>query len=155
MTKQAITIAVLIACSTSLLAQWPKFKEAGVPRDAEGRVLMEGRTPRTADNKPDLSGDWIRADRDPLPSELAGVVTARDGNTVRVRFDDGTVELRPANLIRQFDWRAGSHVECRFTDGNWYGATITRLAEDGLTMSVRYDDGDVQNTNTGRCRVAN
>ena len=43
---------------------------------------MDGRVPRTADGKPDLSGDWIRADRDPLPQELAGVVTAR-GETTR------------------------------------------------------------------------
>ena len=75
-------IAVLIACSTSLLAQWPKFKEAGVPRDAQGGAVTDGRTPRTSDGKPDLSGDWMRADRDPLPQELAGVVTAR-GETNR------------------------------------------------------------------------
>src|SRR5438045_9643637 len=43
---------------------------------------MEGRTPRMPDGKPDLSGDWVRADRDPLPQELAGVVTAR-GETSR------------------------------------------------------------------------
>jgi hypothetical protein len=79
---QALAITALIACSTSLVAQWPKFTETGVPRDAQGRVLADARPPRTADNKPDLSGDWIRADRDPLPSELAGVVTAR-GQTTR------------------------------------------------------------------------
>src|SRR2546428_2980223 len=69
-------IAALIACSSSLFAQWPKFKEAGVQRDAQGRVLMDGQTPRTPDGKPDLSGNWLRADRDPLPQELVGVVTA-------------------------------------------------------------------------------
>src|SRR5437868_14415673 len=78
----AAGIAVLILYSSSLWAQWPKYKEAGAPRDAGGRVLMEGRTPRTPDGKPDLSGDWVRADRDPLPQELAGVVTAR-GETTR------------------------------------------------------------------------
>jgi hypothetical protein len=75
-------MAALLAYSNSLLAQWPKYREPGVPRDDQGRVLMEGRTPLTADGKPDLSGDWIRADRDPLPQELAGVVTAR-GETNR------------------------------------------------------------------------
>jgi hypothetical protein len=43
---------------------------------------MDGRTPRTPDGKPDLTGNWVRADRDPLPQELAGVVTAR-GETTR------------------------------------------------------------------------
>jgi len=82
MKMPAAGIALLFACSSSLFAQWPKYKEPGVPRDAEGRVQMDGRTPRTPDGKPDLSGDWVRADRDPLPQELAGVVTAR-GETNR------------------------------------------------------------------------
>lgn len=99
-------------------------------------------------------GDWVLSQWRGSSQYFPGVVTARDGNTVTVRFDDNTVERRPANLVRPFDWRAGSHVECRFTDGEWYGATITRIASDGYTMSVRYDDGDTQNTNTGRCRVA-
>jgi hypothetical protein len=75
-------IVVMIASSIAVSAQWPKYQEPGVPRDAEGHVLMDGRTPRTADGKPDLSGDWVRADRDPLPQELAGVVTGR-GETNR------------------------------------------------------------------------
>ena len=78
----ASATAVLIAFSSSLWAQWPKYKEPGVPRDAQGRVLVEAPPPRTADGKPDLSGNWLRADRDPLPQELAGVVTAR-GETNR------------------------------------------------------------------------
>ena len=82
MRKHAIALAVSIACSSSLAAQWPKYKEANVPRDAQGRVRMDAAPPRGADGKPDLSGDWIRADRDPLPQELAGVVTAR-GETTR------------------------------------------------------------------------
>lgn len=99
-------------------------------------------------------GDWVLSQWRGSDQYFPGVVTAREGNTVVVRFDDGAVERRPANLLRPFDWRAGSRVECRFTDGNWYGARITRIASDGTTLSVRYDDGDVQNTNTGRCRVA-
>ncbi len=85
------TIALLVACSTSLFAQWPKYKEAGIPRDAEGRALMDGRAPRTPDGKPDLSGDWMRADRDPLPQELAGIASAR-GETNR----GGVAVERPA-----------------------------------------------------------
>jgi hypothetical protein len=82
MKMHSAAIVLLIACSGSLLAQWPKYKQPGVPRDAEGRVLMDGRTPRTPDGKPDLSGNWVRADRDPVPQELVGVVTAR-GETTR------------------------------------------------------------------------
>jgi hypothetical protein len=72
-------IAFVLACSASIAAQWPKFPEAGVPRDAKGGVLMDAATPKTADGRPDLSGNWMRADRDPLPSELAGIVGDRPG----------------------------------------------------------------------------
>lgn len=82
MKTQVAAIAALLASSGSLLAQWPKFTEAGIPRDAQGRVQIEGRAPRTADGKPDLSGDWVRGDRDPLPSELAGIASGR-GETTR------------------------------------------------------------------------
>jgi hypothetical protein len=77
-------IAALIVFPSSLQAQWPKFKQPGVPRDAEGHVVMDGKVPRTPDGKPDFSGVWMRADRDPLPQELAGVVAAR-GQTDRDR----------------------------------------------------------------------
>jgi len=82
MKMPAALIALLIGCSSSLSAQWPKYQESGVPRDGQGGVLMEGRTQRTPDGKPDLTGDWVRADRDPLPQELVGVVTPR-GETNR------------------------------------------------------------------------
>jgi hypothetical protein len=78
----ASATALLIAFSSFLWAQWAQYKEPGVPRDAQGRVLVEAPPPRTAEGKPDLSGNWLRADHDPLPQELAGVVTAR-GETNR------------------------------------------------------------------------
>jgi len=66
-------VVLLLACSVSLSAQWPKFRDAGVPRDAQGRVRIDAPPPRGADGKPDLSGNWLRADPEPLPSELAGL----------------------------------------------------------------------------------
>ena len=41
-----------------LSAQWPRHKEAGAPRTADGKVNMSAPAPRTPDGKPDLSGVW-------------------------------------------------------------------------------------------------
>ena len=98
------------------------------------------------------AGDWVLAQWQGGSDWYPGVVMARSGNQVTIRYDDGTSEVRPINQVRRYDWRVGSGVTCRFTDGLWYHATITGMAEDGLTISVRYDDGDTQVTNTGRCR---
>ena len=66
-------VAVMFVHSISHSAQWPKYEERGVPRDAQGGVSTDGPTPRTPDGKPDFSGDWLRADREPPPAELAGI----------------------------------------------------------------------------------
>ena len=82
-----------------------------------------------------------------------GVVESVSGNQVTIRYDDGTRETRPANQVRPYDWRVGTHVSCLWTDGNWYRATITAMDPGGLEIDVLYEDGDRQRTQTGRCRV--
>jgi len=79
-TKRTISMAaaLLVMGSVSLSAQWGTFQDASVPRDEKGMVRMDAPAPRTPDGKPDLSGNWLRADREPLPSELAGLFSQRD-----------------------------------------------------------------------------
>lgn len=98
-------------------------------------------------------GDWVLAPWQDEPYQYPGVVAARSGVAVTIRFDDGTTETRHVNEIWPFDWVQGTFVQCRWTDGYFYNATILYMGSDGYTMRVRYDDdGVVQDTNTGHCR---
>jgi hypothetical protein len=97
-------------------------------------------------------GDWVLAQWQGGSEWYPGVVQNHVGNQVTILYDDGTRETRPANQVRPYNWHVGSRVVCRFSNGIWYDARITAMAEDGLTISVLYDDGDSEVTQTGRCR---
>ena len=97
-------------------------------------------------------GDWVLSQWRGSSQYFPGVIQSRHGDLLNIRFDDGTVDAVPVNRVRPYNWQVGSRVECRWTDGSWYGAVITRMGNDGSSIQVRYDDGEVQNTATGRCR---
>jgi hypothetical protein len=97
-------------------------------------------------------GAWVLGQWHGGSDWYPGVVVAHVGNQVTIRYDDGTRETRPENQVRPYDWRVGSRIVCLFTDMHWYDATITAMDPGGLLISVRYDDGDTQITQTGRCR---
>ena len=56
--RLAGAIAICVAVSSSLNAQWPSYPTPGVPRTPDGKPILDGPPPRTPDGKVDFSGVW-------------------------------------------------------------------------------------------------
>ena len=96
-------------------------------------------------------GDWVLAKYRNGAYYFPGIVASQVGDQVTITYDDGDKETLPSNLVKPYNWRIGSRVECNWKGGGeWYAGRITALG--GNTLSIAYDDGDKEKTTTGKCR---
>jgi len=97
------------------------------------------------------AGDWVLAKWKNGAHWFPGVIQSVSGDKLVIAYDDGDRETLYVSSVRPYDWKIGSKVECNFKNaGKWYPGRITALS--GASVSIAYDDGDKENTKTGRCR---
>lgn len=101
------------------------------------------------------SGDWVLARWKNGDYWYPAVVQGQKGVFVTITYDDGTKDVLAESLVKRYDWAVGSKIACVWaSDGKYYAATITNMGNDGTTLIIRYTDGTVERTNTGKCRSA-
>ncbi len=98
-------------------------------------------------------GDWVLGQWRGGDYWFPGVIESRSENSVTIVYDDGTRETLGLHLIRPYNWKEGTKIECRWKNGKeWYAGRITRVSKDGTTIDVLYNDGDRETLPTGGCR---
>jgi len=82
-----------------------------------------------------------------------GVVQEAVGGFVTIAYDDGDRESLPETQVKPYDWEPGARIHAIWSgNGQWYDATIIEAHANGSNLTVRFDDGIVEDTVTGRCR---
>ena len=98
-------------------------------------------------------GDWVLSYYQGGPYLYPAVVQSVSGSRVTLLWDDGTVSEVNRTDVRPYNWRVGTAISCKWTDGLYYPARIDRIGSDGTTLDVIWtEEGTTSRTNTGACR---
>ena len=100
----ACVVAIVSATPAIVVAQWPRYIAADVPKTADGKPNLSAPTPRMPDGKPDLSGLWQNG-----PTGLGGAPSSDPNAPPAATFFNvganikGGLPLRPwaADLLKQ------------------------------------------------------
>lgn len=96
-------------------------------------------------------GEWVLGQWKGGEYWYPGVVENASKSRVTIRYDDGDVDTRPINQVKEYDWAVGDKVECNYRGGGtWYKGRIAAL--NGGSIRIDYNDGDKEKTKTGMCR---
>jgi PAS domain-containing protein len=123
----------------------------GIEEETEtARCRMPWAGPVAVEPGQRVLGRWRGGDHW-FPAVVRGV---GDG-IVALDYDDGDREEVPADAVRLLDWEVGTRIEAIWSgNGRHYEASIIDIAPDGSSLTVRFDDGIVEETVTARCRQA-
>lgn len=110
-------------------------------------VLVTGTVGAVAQTK----GDWVLGRYKGGDYWFPGVIQSVSDAKAVVVYDDGDRETLSLSNLRPYDWKVGMKVECNYKGaGKWYPGVIASL--DAEKIGINYDDGDREQTKTGRCR---
>jgi len=80
------------------------------------------------------------------------LIVQYEGEDYLIRYDDGSEEWTTPDCIEPFEFNVGDEVECLYSDGDYYSATIKQLK--GEQVEIEYaEDGSHEWTTTSQLRV--
>ncbi len=118
-----------------------------------GAVLAAGLAATPAAAQSFRVGDWVVGRWQGGDYYYPATVVSVNRNNIVVEYDGGRRDTLLPNQVTAFRWGRGGRVQCKWTDGEFYDASIVAMHGDGATIDVQFDDEDSpRRTQTKYCR---